>query len=169
MATTFRKENATDESLNSGAFDGRGSCMNSLLRAATRHVCSPVAVRIIYTPVCSTSVLLRLSRKFAYWSPSANDISDLGSFVLVKVDFLASASVYVISPSLIKSANVTLNSVSTMRSVTVRESSLVISSRIFFVTGRRFLFLLGNNLFLPLMMSAIRGSSKPFRLSRQSM
>ncbi len=61
--------------------------MNSLLRAATGHVCSPVAARIICTPVCSTSVLLRLSRKVVYWSPSANKKSDLVSFVSAKVDF----------------------------------------------------------------------------------
>ena len=47
IETTFWRENAPDESLNSGASDGRGSCMNNLLRAETGHVGSPVAARII--------------------------------------------------------------------------------------------------------------------------
>ena len=141
--------------------------MNSLCRAAIGHVCSPVAARIICTSLCSTSVLLCLSRKVAYWSPSLNEMSDLVSFVSAKIDYLASASVYVICPSLMKSAHANLNAGSTLRSMTVRGSSLVISSRIFFVTGKRFLFLLGNNLFPPLMMNVIRGLSKPFRLSRR--
>ena len=158
-----------DERLNIGAFGRRGCCMNSLPRAATGYVCSPVTARIICTPVWPTSVLLCLSCKVAYWSATTNEMSDLVSFVLAKVSLLASATVYVISPSLMKPALATLNAVSTLRSVTVGCSSVVISSRIFFVTGRRFIFLLGNNLFPPLMMSAIRGSSKPFRLSRRSM
>ena len=49
--TTFWRENAADDSLNSGEFGGHGSCMNNLLRASTGHVCSPVAARIIRTPV----------------------------------------------------------------------------------------------------------------------
>ncbi len=95
-------------------------------------------------------------------------MSELVSFVSAKVDFFAFVAIYVISLSLKKPAHTNLNAVSTLRSVTVRGSSLVISSGIFFVTGRRFLFLLGNN-FPPLMMSAIRGSSKLFRFSRWSM
>ena len=169
MATTFSRENATDESLNSGAFGERGFCINILLRAATGYVCSPVAAKIICTQVCSTLVLLRLSRKVGYWSPSSNEMSDPVSFVLAKVDLLASATVYIIHPSLMKSAYAIFNAMSTLRSVTVRGSSLVISSRIFFVTCRRFIFLLRNNLFPPLMLSAIRESSKPFRLIRRSM
>ncbi len=40
--------------------------MNSLLNAATGHVGSPVAAKIICTPVCSVSVLLRINCMMAY-------------------------------------------------------------------------------------------------------
>ena len=87
------RENAADWSLKRGALGRRGSCMNSLLSAATGHVRSPVATRIICTPVCSVSVLLRFRRRMAYWSPSAKEMSDLVRPVSANVAFFASAAV----------------------------------------------------------------------------
>lgn len=49
IETRFWRENAVEESLKSGVFDGRGSCMNSLCKAVIRHICYPVAAKIICT------------------------------------------------------------------------------------------------------------------------
>lgn len=70
----------------------RGSCVNSLRNAETGHIASPVAARIIRPPGSSTSVLLSFKRRIAYWSPSANEMYSLVSFVSLKVSLFKSAS-----------------------------------------------------------------------------
>lgn len=63
--------------------------------------------------------------------------------VSANVAFLASAAVYVNSSILMKLAPATLNAVSILKSIIERGSSSVIFSRMTFVIGRRFRFLLG--------------------------
>ena len=96
-------------------------------------------------------------------------MSDLVRPVSVNVAFFASAAVYVNSPILMKPAQAILKAVFTLSSMIERSSFSVIFSRISFVIGRRFCFLLENYLLPSLMMGAIRGSSKFPRLRRLSM
>lgn len=63
MLTTVRREKADKWSLKRGAWEGRGSCRNSFLNAAIGYIGLLVATKIIYTPVYSISILLRLSYK----------------------------------------------------------------------------------------------------------
>ena len=78
---------------NSGAVRGCGSRMNKVRSAVTGQVLSCVAAKMISTPVWLTSVLLRLSRRIACWSPSENVISDRVSLVSANVRAWDSASV----------------------------------------------------------------------------
>ena len=132
LIMTWQKK-AKDWNLKRRALERRGSYRNSLLNIATRHVSLLVAAKIIYTQVRSVSVLLCFSCKIAYWSLSANEMSDLVRLVPAKVAFFASVTVYVNSPIFIKLAQAILNVISTLRSLTERCSSSVIFLRIFFV------------------------------------
>lgn len=66
ILTTAEQENAKDWTLIKGVFAGHESCITSLLKATTEHICSLVATRIICIPVCYVLVVLCFGYRIAY-------------------------------------------------------------------------------------------------------
>ena len=102
MEITETRLKAALDSINKGADAGRLTWSNNQRRAVTGQVGSPVADKMICTPEYLISVLLRLRRRTAYWSFSANRTSDRVTFRLVKEGLLRSEGEYQVSKALPK-------------------------------------------------------------------
>ena len=102
--------------LNSGAFPGWGSNMNSSLRAVMGHIESLVVAIIISIPVCLVSVILLFNRRMRCWSSWEKVMSDRVSFVaMITFRFASSTFVYVNTPIRKNPAQATLKAMLMLR------------------------------------------------------
>lgn len=162
------QENVKNLSLKRRVLGRYKSCMNSFLNAATGYVFLSIATKIICSQIYFTSVLLYFNHKIAYWSLFPKEICNLIRPISVNVVFFAFFTIYVNSLILIKLVQAILKVMFILRFVIKRNLSSMIFSKMFFIIKRYFYFLLENSFLLPLMMSAIYGLSKPFKLKHLS-
>ena len=78
-----------------------------------------------------------------------NKMSDLVRSIFANIAFFASATIYINSSILIKSAKAILKAISMLNSIIERGLSSIIFSKMSFVIDRRFYFLVWNSFFLP--------------------
>lgn len=121
--------------------------MNSLLNTITRYVRSLIVAKIICIVVYSISVLLCFNYKMTYWSSFVKEIFNLVRLISTNLAFFASTTMYINFLIFIISVQVTLKAVFILRFIIERGLSSMIFLKIFFVIGKRFYFLLENNLF----------------------
>lgn len=139
--------------------------LNSCKSTIIRHITFLITANIICIPKYFMLVLLHLSLSTMYLSLFKKKMSNLLTWIVIKIDFFLSlVIIYIILFKYRKLVQVTLNIVSMFRSWSNFISLPIIFLKIFFIIGNYIFLILKNNILSSLIIHVKQRLSKIFRV-----